>query len=47
MQILNYLQYRLDPTLAAVNMVSLVIVLVLVAIAERLGGFTKFVYGRA
>lgn len=46
-EILNYLQYRLDPTLAAVNMVSLVIVLVLVAIAERLGGFTKFVYGRA
>lgn len=46
-QILNFLEYRLDPTLAAVNMVSLVIVLVLVAIAERLGGFTKFVYGRA
>lgn len=46
-EILNYLQYRLDPTLAAVNMVSLVIVLILVAIAERVGGFTKFVYGRA
>ncbi|HZX00077.1 MAG TPA: ABC transporter permease [Trueperaceae bacterium] len=46
-EILNFLQYRLDPTLAAVNMVSLVIVLALVAIAERAGGFTKFVYGRS
>lgn len=46
-QILNYLQYRLDPTLAAVNMVSLIIVLVLVVIAERVGGFTRFLYGRA
>lgn len=45
-KILNYLEYRLDPTLAAVNMVSLLIVLVGVAIAERIGGFTRFVYGR-
>jgi putative spermidine/putrescine transport system permease protein len=45
-KILNYLEYRLDPTLAAVNMVSLLVVLVIVAVAERMGGFTKFVYGR-
>jgi putative spermidine/putrescine transport system permease protein len=46
-KILNYLEYRLDPTLAAVNMVSLLVVLVGVVIAERIGGFTRFVYGRA
>jgi putative spermidine/putrescine transport system permease protein len=45
-KILNYLEYRLDPTLAAVNMVSLLIVLIGVAIAERIGGFSRFVYGR-
>jgi len=44
--ILNFLEYRLDPTLAAVNMVSLFVVLILVALAERLGGFTQFLYGR-
>lgn len=46
-QILNFLQYRLDPTLAAVNMVSLLIVLILVVVAERIGGFTRFIYGRS
>jgi len=45
-QILNHMEYRIDPTLAAVNMVSLLIVLILVVIAERLGGFTRFVHGR-
>ena len=45
-KILNYLEYRLDPTLAAVNMVSLLVVLLIVVIAERLGGFTRFVYER-
>jgi len=46
-KILNYLEYRLDPTLAAVNMVSLAAVLVIVTAAERIGGFTRFLYGRA
>ena len=46
-KILNYLEYRLDPTLAAVNMVSLIVVLIIVAIAERIGGFTRFLYGRS
>jgi putative spermidine/putrescine transport system permease protein len=45
-KILNYLEYRLDPTLAAVNMVSLFVVLAIVLVAERIGGFTRFVYGR-
>ncbi len=45
-RILNFLEYRLDPTLAAVNMVSLLVVLVIVAVAERVGGFTQFLYGR-
>ena len=45
-KILNFLEYRLDPTLAAVNMVSLLVVLVLVVLAERFGGFTRFVYER-
>lgn len=45
-KILNYLEYRLDPTLAAINMISLLVVLAIVIVAERIGGFTNFVYGR-
>lgn len=45
-RILNYLEYRFDPSLAAVNMVSLLVILIIVAAAERAAGFTKFVYGR-
>jgi putative spermidine/putrescine transport system permease protein len=45
-RILNYLEYRFDPSLAAVNMLSLVVILIIVAAAERAAGFTKFVYGR-
>jgi putative spermidine/putrescine transport system permease protein len=45
-RILNYLEYRFDPSLAAVNMLSLLVVLVIVAVAERTAGFTRFVYAR-
>lgn len=45
-RILNYLEYRFDPSLAAVNMLSLLVVLVIVAAAERTAGFTRFVYAR-
>ena len=45
-RILNYLEYRFDPSLAAVNMLSLFVILLIVVIAERAAGFTRFVYGR-
>ncbi len=45
-RILNYLEFRYDPSLAAVNMLSLAVILVIVVVAERAAGFTKFVYGR-
>ena len=45
-RILNYLEFRYDPSLAAVNMLSLAVILLIVAVAERAAGFTKFVYGR-
>ncbi len=45
-RILNYLEYRFDPSLAAVNMLSVLVILVIVAVAERTGGFTRFVYTR-
>jgi putative spermidine/putrescine transport system permease protein len=45
-RILNYLEYRFDPSLAAVNMLSLVVILLVVTVAERTAGFTRFVYSR-
>lgn len=45
-RILNYLEYRFDPSMAAVNMLSLLVILFVVTVAERAAGFTKFVYGR-
>jgi putative spermidine/putrescine transport system permease protein len=45
-RILNYLEFRFDPSLAAVNMLSLFVVLLIVTIAERTAGFTRFVYTR-
>jgi putative spermidine/putrescine transport system permease protein len=45
-RILNYLEFRFDPSLAAVNMLSLLVILVIVAVTERTAGFTRFVYTR-
>jgi putative spermidine/putrescine transport system permease protein len=45
-RILNYLEFRFDPSLAAVNMLSLFVILLIVTIAERTAGFTRFVYTR-
>jgi putative spermidine/putrescine transport system permease protein len=45
-RILNYLEFRFDPSLAAVNMLSLFVILLIVIIAERTAGFTRFIYTR-
>ena len=43
--ILNFMDYGFAPTLAAVAMITVVIPLVLVIIAERLIGIGDFIYG--
>lgn len=45
-RIMNFLEFGVAPVLAAVNILSLAAVLVVVAVAERVGGFTKFLYGQ-
>lgn len=45
-EILNYFSYRIDPALAVVNVVCLAIVILIVFVLERVGGFTKFMYGK-
>jgi putative spermidine/putrescine transport system permease protein len=45
-RILNYLEYRFDPSLAAVNMLSLLMILLIVSVAEKTAGFTRFIYSR-
>jgi putative spermidine/putrescine transport system permease protein len=45
-RIMNFLEFGVEPILAAVNVLSLAAVLLVVAVAERLGGFTRFLYGR-
>lgn len=45
-RIMNFLEFGVEPILAAVSILSLAAVLLVVAIAERLGGFTRFLYGR-
>jgi len=44
--VINYLEYRIDPALAAVNVVCLVIIIVLVAILEKIGKFSHTLYKR-
>ena len=40
-EVINYLGYRIDPALAAVNVVTLMLVLVVVLTLDRVGGFSK------
>ena len=40
-EVINYLSYRVDPALAAVNVVTLMVVLVVVLTLDRVGGFSK------
>lgn len=44
--VINYLEYRIDPALAAVNVVCLLIILIIVGVVERFGRFTRALYGR-
>lgn len=42
--VINYLDYRIDPALAAVNVICLVIIILAVAALERIGKFSKTLY---
>lgn len=42
--VINYLEYRIDPALAAVNVACLVIIVILVAVLEKIGKFSHTLY---
>lgn len=43
--VINYFEYSLDPILAAVNVASLVFILVVIFLFEKLGGFSAQLHG--
>lgn len=43
--VINYFEYNLDPILAAVNVASLLIVLAVIFVFEKIGGFTAQLHG--
>lgn len=43
--VINYLEYSLDPVLAAVNVASLLFVLAVIFAFEKVGGFTAQIHG--
>lgn len=43
--VINYFEYNLDPVLAAVNVASVLVVLGVIFIFERVGGFTAQLHG--
>jgi putative spermidine/putrescine transport system permease protein len=43
--VINYLEYGLDPVLAAVNVASLLFILGVIVVFEKLGGFTSEIHG--
>lgn len=43
--VLNYFEYGLDPILAAVNVASLLFLLVVIFLFEKIGGFTAEIHG--
>lgn len=43
--VINYLEYSLDPVLAAVNVASLIFVLGVIFIFEKVGGFSAQIHG--
>jgi putative spermidine/putrescine transport system permease protein len=43
--VINYLEYSLDPVLAAVNVASLFFVLAVIFVFEKIGGFTAELHG--
>lgn len=44
-EVINYFGYRIDPALAAVNVVTLALVLAIVFVLDRVGGFSKLLQG--
>lgn len=46
-EVINYFGYRIDPALAAVNVVTLALVLLIVFTLDRVGGFSKVLQGGA
>ncbi|WP_159592421.1 ABC transporter permease [Chelativorans xinjiangense] len=43
--VINYFEYSLDPILAAVNVASLLFILAVIFLFERIGGFTVQIHG--
>lgn len=43
--VVNYLEYSLDPVLAAVNVASMLFVLIAIALFQRIGGFSTNLHG--
>lgn len=43
--VINHLEYSLDPVLAAVNVASLLFILAVIAIFEKIGGFSAQIHG--
>lgn len=43
--VINFFEYSLDPTLAAVNVVSLLFILLAIVLFEKLGGFSAELHG--
>jgi len=43
--VINYLEYSLDPVLAAVNVASLLFVLAVIFVFEKIGGFSAQIHG--
>jgi putative spermidine/putrescine transport system permease protein len=43
--VINYMEYSLDPVLAAVNVASLIFILATIFLFEKLGGFSAQIHG--
>jgi putative spermidine/putrescine transport system permease protein len=43
--VINYLEYSLEPVMAAVNVASMIFILALIFLFEKLGGFSVQIHG--
>ncbi|MGO7237604.1 ABC transporter permease, partial [Rhizobium brockwellii] len=43
--VINYLEYSLDPVMAAVNVASMIFILAVIFLFEKIGGFSVKLHG--
>jgi putative spermidine/putrescine transport system permease protein len=43
--VINYLEYSLDPVMAAVNVASMAFILTVIFLFEKIGGFSAQIHG--